>query len=353
MKSHTVFVQWISLLVLFGATAFAEESVFVPSEEQRALLKEGIEYSKELEKRYSNLSMEGTTEHRNLYNPEEEQHYTESFRFVRLGHEYCLLEYQATIPGVEHSKPEMFHMCRLINPRANYRFSAQGRNDPPIFALDEKDKIENPDHLVEMIDILVHSNWKTGSAPYCVSDDLSCPFDISAARAAAHEQGGYIKGMAEEVVDGRRVVTLKMGYYYGNTESKGEVSFYPDHYWAVKDAMIECIAQNTETIHSVFKTSNVYDFSDAFPKLKKTAIETWDADGKKLFQSEVSTITSIDFTVPDVSAFDPKRYVGGKHEDAKDTFLPTTRHLSPFQIAGIIIGILLITWGFWLRFKKT
>jgi hypothetical protein len=105
------------------------------------------------------------------------------------------------------------------------------------------------------------------------------------------------------------VASLKMGYYYGNSESNGKVSFYREHYWAVKDAMIEGIRMDTGTIDCVFKTSNDYDFSEAFPKLKKTTIETWDAEGKKLFDSEISTITSIDFTMPDVTVFDPKQYI--------------------------------------------
>ena len=348
MKNHTVFVQWASLLVLFGASAFAEEGVFVPTDEQRALLKEGIEYAKELEKRYSNLTMVGTTEHFYSDKPEEQQRFTERFRFVRLGYEYCLLESQTTVPGVEHSKPDVFHACRLINTRASYRFVEQGQNDPPTFVLGEKTKIENHDDLVRDIDYLVHANWETGSAPYCVSVDLSCPFDISTARAASPKQGGYIKGITEEVVDGKRVVSLKMGYYYGNPESNGEVSFYPDHYWAVKDAMIEGISSRTEKVDYVFKTSNVYDFSDTFPKLKKTTIETWDADGK-LLESEISTITSIDFTTPDVTAFDPKQYVGGAPVDDEEFILPKQR-LSPWQITGVIVGILLIIWGFWMRF---
>jgi hypothetical protein len=353
MKYETVLVQWVSLLVLFGASVFAEECVFVPTEEQRVLLKEGIEYTKELEKRYSNLTMEGSTEHLDLYNPEEEKHFTKHFRFIRIGHEYCSLEVRAFYQGEGSGESEAFHAYHLINPRASYRFSTQGLNDPPIFVLDEKVKIEDHEHLVGMIDYLVHSNWETGSAPYGMSVDLSCPFDISTARVASPKQGGYIKGITEEVIDGKRMVTLKMGYYYGNPESNGEVSFYRDYYWAMKDAMIEGIRSDTEKIGFVYKTSNIYDFSDTFPKLKKTTLETWDAEGKKLLESEISTITSIDFTVPDVTAFDPKRYISGKQEEDWDTLLPTTRSFTSGQIAGFIIGILLIVWGLGLMLKKT
>jgi hypothetical protein len=348
MRYHAVFIQWFSLLALFGATAFAE-GVFIPTDEQRALLREGAEYAKKLEERYSNLTMVGTTEHRNLYNPKEERHWAESFRFIRLGYEYCLLENRISSPGVDGGEPEVFYACRLINPRASYRFVSRGRKDPPIFALDEKTKIEDHDHLKGVIDILVQSNWETGSAPYSVSVDLSCPFDIATARAATPKQGGYIKGITEEVVDGKRVVSLKMGYYYGNSESNGKVSFYRDHYWAVKDAMIEGIRMDTGEIDCVFKTSNDYDFSEAFPKLKKTTIETWDAEGKKLFESEMSTITSIDFTVPDVTLFDPKRYIS---EEDWDTLLLTTRRVTPLQVAGIFFGVLLIAWGLWMRRKE-
>ena len=349
MKYHTVFVQWALLVVLFGASAFAEEGAFVPTDEQRALLKEGVEYAKELEERYSNLTMVGTTEHFYSDKPEEQQRFTEHFRFVRLGHEYCLLESQATVPGVERSKPDVFYACRLINSKANYRFVSQGQNDPPTFVLSEKTKIENHDDLVRDIDYLVHANWETGSAPYCVSADLSCPFDISTARAASPKQGGYIKGITEEVVAGKRVVSLKMGYYYGNPESNGEVSFYPDYHWAVKDAMIEGINGSTEKIDWIFKTSNVYDFSDTFPKLTKTTIETWNADANKLLESTISTITSIDFTTPDVATFDPKQYVGGAPVDDGKSVL-TKQHFSLWQITGIIIGIILIIWGLWMRF---
>lgn len=311
-------------------------------------MKEGIESTKELEERYSNLTMLGTTEHRDLYNPEEEKHLIKRFRFIRLGHEYCLLEVRAFDLGAGSGESEVFHACHLINPRASYRFSSQGRNDPPAFVLDEKVKIESHDDLVETIDYLVHSNWEVGSAPYSMSVDLSCPFDISAAQATSPKQGGYIKGMREDVVDGKKVVTLKMGYYYGDPESSGEVSFYPDHYWAVKDAMIECLRSDTGKVDCIFKTSNDYDFSDTFPKLKKTTIETWDGEGKKRLQSETSTITSIDFTAPAVSAFDPNQFpLQG------DNFLPPlhSRSMSPWRIAAMLVGVVFIFGGLWLRFK--
>ncbi|MDR0520454.1 MAG: hypothetical protein LBH00_01225 [Planctomycetaceae bacterium] len=309
MKYHAVFVQRALLLMLFGVSAFAEEGVFVPTETQRMLLKEGAEYAKKLEERYSNLTMLGTTEFFDSDKPEEQRH-PERFRFVRIGHQYCLVESQVTVPGAGRGKPKVLRMCYLVNPRAYYRFMSQDRNNPSL-ALAEKIEIENHDRLAGMIDYHVNVNWQTGAAPYCVAVDLSCPFDISAARAASPKQGGYIKGITEEIVDGKRVVALAMGYYYGNTESNGRVSFYPDYYWAVKDAMIEGI-KSTGEIYAVFKTSNIYDFSDTFPKLTKTTIETWDADGKKLQQSEISTITSIDFTVPDVSVFDAKQFLSSK-----------------------------------------
>ena len=348
MRYHTVFVQWILLLVLLGASVFAEEGMFVPTEEQQALLREGAEYAKKLEERYSNITMAGTTERFYSNWPEGQQRFIEHFRFVRLGHESCLLEVHGSMPGVGRGEPELFHTCRLINSKAYYQFVAQGQNDPPTFALGEKINFENHEDLAGTINYLVHVNWETGSAPYSVSVDLSCPFDISTARAASPKQGGYIKGITEEVVDGKRVVTLNMGYYYGTPESNGKVSFYRDHHWAVKDATIESIRSDTEKVDCICKTNNVYDFSDTFPKLTKTTIETWDADGTTLLKSEISTITSIDFTEPDVEVFDPKRYVGGKPIDQGEVVL-TKQRFSSWQIAGIIAGILLIVWGLWMR----
>ena len=346
------FVKWFLLLVLFVASVFAEEGVFVPTEEQRALLQEGIEQAKELKEWYSNITMLGTTEHVypiNQYSPEDERRWTEHFRFIRLGYEYCLLEIQSRYPGTNGGEPEVYHTSSLINPRAYYRFVAQGQNDPPTFALSEKIKLENHEELVNMIDFLVHSDWETGSASYSVTVDLSCPFDISTARAATPKQGGYIKGITEKIIDGKRVVTLKMGYYYGGGESSGEVSFYPDHYWAVKEEIVGAIRQDTETVDWIYKTRNVYDFSETFPLLKLTTSETWDAEGKILLNSTISTITSIDFTPPDVEVFDPIRFVSSAEIDAWGTVQPRQR-LSPFQIAGIIIGLLLIAWGLGLRF---
>jgi hypothetical protein len=140
-----------------------------------------------------------------------------------------------------------------------------------------------------------------------------------------------------------------MSYYYGSTDSNGVISFYPDHYWAVKDKMVDGIAENTGKLHCVFKTSNVYDFSDAFPKLKKTTDEIWDAEGKKMLQSKISTITNIDFTVPDVSAFDGKRFADGGNLEDMEVVL-TTQRFSTFQIVMMSIGILLIALGLWMRF---
>jgi len=71
----------------YEVPCFADGDVFVPTEEQLALLKEGVEYAKELEEWYSNLTMEGMTEHLNSYDPESERRWTESFRFIRLGYE--------------------------------------------------------------------------------------------------------------------------------------------------------------------------------------------------------------------------------------------------------------------------
>jgi len=351
MRYHAVFALWIALLVLFGALVVAEEYVFAPTEEQRALLREGVAQTKILEERYSNFTLTGMTEHLNSYDPESERRWTEHFRFARLGHQYCLLEIHASNLRLGNgvTDTEETHMVRLINPRASYGFESQGQNDSPPFSLSGKTKIENNDDLVNVIDILVQSNWVTGSAPFSMSVDLSCPFDISTARAASSKQGGYIKGIAEEIIDGERVVTLKMGYYYGDGVSNGEVSFYRDHYWAVKEAVTGGIRQDTGKVDVVFKTNNVYDFSDTFPRLTKTSFETWDAEGKKLLESEISTITSIDFTPPDVAVFDPTRFVSNAEIDAWGAILPRQR-LSPFQIAGIVIGLLLIAWGLGLRF---
>jgi len=55
---------------------------------------------------------------------------------------------------------------------------------------------------------------------------------------------------------------------------------------------------------------------------------------------------------PHVTAFDPKQYISGKQEADWDTLLSTTRRFSPWQIAGAIIGILLIVWGVWMGLKE-
>jgi len=331
--------------IFFGITSFAVG--FTPTEVQRTLLKEGIESVKELKERYTNLTMKGTTDYFHADKPRGQQRFTMHFRFVRMGNEYCLLEAQTPNLEVEQGKTEMLHVCRLIGPNASYQFLAQSQGEPPTFTLGEKTSINDKDNLSQEIDILVFSNWRTGSAPYGGHKELSFPFDMTTARRDFPIRGGYIKEMQEKIVNGERVVTLKMGYYFNHQEASGVISYYPDYYWAVKDSSFEGVNAETGEISNITKINNVYDFSEAFPKLLKTTIETLDTNGD-LIDSQVSTITSIDFTVPDMTEFDPNRYVGGA-TDALPTVQPRQR-LSPFQIAGIIIGLLLIAWGLGLRF---
>jgi hypothetical protein len=295
--------------------------------------------------------MEGTTEYYHSQKPEKYQRLVGSFRFVRLGKEYCLIELQLPNPEAGwFGKSEMVNMCRLINPKASYQFLARGQNDPPVFVLGEKETIGNAKQLSQAIDITVQSNWRVGSAAYRESDSPSLPFNISSARKNSPERGGYIKEMKEETVEGERVVTLKMGYYFREHESKGSISFYTDHCWVVKDYIAENFAFDTGEIVGTFGVSNVYDFSDDFPKLLKTTEETKELDGT-LFEYQISTITSIDFTVPDVSAFDGKRFANGGNLEDLEVVLPT-QHLSTFQIVMLSLGILLILWGFWLQFTN-
>jgi len=352
-------VIWIRLalpmlagLSLIGAFAFADVDVFVPTNEQRDLLKEAIECVKELKRQYTHLTMEGTTEYFYSEGTEGFQRFTGDFSYARLGDEYCLIEMQVPHPAKgPWAKPDMTRVCRLINPNASYQFVAQG--SPPSFVLNEKVKLKNSTQLQQAIDDAVLWNWQVGSTPYRSCVDLSLPFDISTARHAKPEQGGWIKGINENTVDGERVVTLKMGYYFNDSTSEGEISFYRDHHWAVKNSIVEGVNPRTGELVLMFKTSNDYDFSDTFPKLKKTTIETWDVSSNVLRDSKIGTIMTINFTTPDVTAFDPKRYISGKQEKDWDALLPTTQRFTSWQIAGIMIGILLIVWGIWMRLKKT
>ncbi len=347
MMFRIFIVQCVAVLMIFSALARAEEGVFVPSETQRVLLQEGIEKAKKLEKRYSALTMEGTTEHQSSRSTAEEQHCVDRFRFLRRGREYCLLEINKSNPEARHGKTAVYHTGRLITPKANYQFVALGKNDAALFSLGEKINIENSAHLVDSIGYLVNVNWETGSAPFGFAVDLSCPFDIVNAKTSSPNQGGYIKGMTEELIDGEKVIVLKMGYYYHGNNAKGEISFFPDHYWAVRNSMTESVNSKTGKIINVYKTRNEYIFDGDFPKLKKATIETWDADAKTLLQSEVSTISNIDFTEPDLSLFDPKQF-------PIDSDVPTLTpaRMSPARIICIVLGIVLIAWGLWLRFSK-
>ncbi len=333
--------------VLSGAVVYAEGEAFTPTEEQKALLAEGIEYAKELREAYTHQTMKGVVEYRDSDKSEIRRFFTGNFFFAQLGGEYCLIETQSAteIEG----ETRIAHSCRLITPKASYRFLAQGT---ATYVLDEKIKV-TPSNVSKVIDEAVLWNWEIASTPYRGCYDLSLSFDIATARKTSPlpMQGGYIKGIKEESVAGERIVTLKMGYYYGDTESNGEVSFYRDRFWAVKNSFTEGIDGGTGKADIVFKISNEYDFSDTLPKLKKTSIESWDISGKVLFDSKVATITSIDFTPPNVEVFDAKRYVGSDMTNIWGTNL-SSRPMSPWRIAAMVIGIVLILGGLWLRFKQ-
>ncbi len=348
MLHHSLLVQWALLLATVSSSIVADERVFVPTMEEQRFLKEGVERAKQLEEKYSTLAMVGITEHYYSHPTEGQQYLVDRFRFLRRGHKYCLLEVNKTNPDATQQKA-VYHAVRLITPKANYQFVAEGQNDAAFFSLGEKDKIDNPVQLGEFIDYLVHNNWETGSAPFGLSSDLACPFDLTIAQAASPERGGYINAIQESVVDGERVIRLKMRYYYrAKEEANGEVSFFPEHYWAVKDSTIEGVNGNTGKVFRVYKTRNEYDFNGDFPKLKKATVETWDADEKKLLQSEVSTISNIDFSTPDISLFDTSQFPLAEHQ----LFQLSPRPIAWWRIAFFVVGLLLIVVGLFLRFKK-
>ena len=315
MKSHSVFMKWLLLSMLFVMPVFAEENTFVLTDKQRSLLIECLEAVKKMEKHYSNLTMEGTTEYFNIFGREHTRHWFEHFRFMRLGHEYSLFDVQFA-SGERDSEPAAGVLSRSIllhNSRAGYRFEERENNDTHTFGLIEKFKIECPGALTNIINQFVHGSWGVGGASYGVPVDLQYPFDISSARAATSEHSniavGYVKGFTEKIVDGNRVIILEIGYVYENQEANCRVAFYRDQGWAVKDIMLESISGRTDTVETILRIKNTYDFSGPFPKLLHTTEETWDVEEKALLESKVSTITHIDFTPPDVTVFNPCRFM--------------------------------------------
>jgi hypothetical protein len=341
---HIQFLWLFVVLVLFQQTSIAGGVLFTPTEAQTALLREGIENVKILKETYSHLTMTGTTEYFDSRKPKDRQQFTGSFNYARLGDVYCLIELQVPNPDSGNSKPEMLHVCRVINPNASYRFVGQGM--PPVFVLDEKNKTTD---VSREIASAVDMNWKVGASPYCSGDhsdfSLSMPFTIQDAKAASPVRGGYIKDIREETIEGERVVSLEMGFYFKEQEACGISSFYRDHFWVLKESSSDSVNSKTGEIISTIRHRNTYDFSGEFPKLRKTSIETVSGNGTVL-DAQISTITGLDFTKPDVAVFDAKRFIHGAENEE---FIPEKRRFSIFQIIGFAVGIVLIIWGILLR----
>jgi hypothetical protein len=251
-------------------------------------------------------------------------------------------------------------------PKGRYSFSRGRENDP--FDLTSYEKSHSKSHDKDNPN---PRPYLYGIAPFAIA-----PFSANAASLKgylvephfAYEKRtvkDMISNLTDHTENGIRILSFTtldplaeikfdLAYNLNWAVIKAEEKTFPDDVRSARCESLESWAENlrialTQPRPSLVSVVEYEGESNGIPLIKKLTRTTFDPQGQIVAQV-VYDILEIKPGAPPYSVFDPRQYVGDKNLD--DWEFPEPRRFTPFKIASLIVGIILIIWGLWLHFRK-